>query len=225
MTCQVCGIEKPEEARCPQCGHPEVPEAAAKLLAEARSLVAAGELDRSIRTAPDAALPHLRLAQGYERKLLGGEMALQALVEREFREALRLSPRDREVHIARLGFWVRTGRLPFLKAEYERRKEELPFAEECLKILDVLGRSVAIADSVDAVTGAATMRARYFFISAAGLGTVGLVELGVVITRILNDEQYAMMAHMDFFICAGCLTAAGILILEALRARKKGRAA
>lgn len=217
---------------CPQCGHPQVPEPAAKALAEARSLVAVGALDHSIRlihsaikAAPDSPLPHLRLAQAYERKVQGGETALAAAADREFREALRLAPADRDVHLARLGFWVRAGRLAALRAEYRRRREELPFAEECLKILDGLERSAAIPDAMDVATGAASLRARYIFWVAGGLAAIGVVELGVVIHAAINDDNYVMMADMDFFFAVAGMTAASILVLEGFRTRKGGKSA
>jgi len=227
MTCAVCGAEKAEDAPCSRCGHPALPEEAAKALAEAQGLLAAGALDHSIRVilravkaAPDSPLPHLRLAQAYERKVQGGETALGRPAEREYREALRIAPTDREVHVARLGFWARTGRLETLRAEYRGRSKDLPFAGECLRILDALAQSGAVADSLDAASGATSLRVRYFLATAFGLGAIGLVELGVVVHGALGDDQYVMMAHMDFFICVTVLTAGGILLLEARRARK-----
>jgi len=227
MTCPLCGAEKPEDAPCPRCGHPGLPEEAAKALAEAHGLAAAGAIDQSIRAiqravkaSPESALPHLKLAQAYERKVQGGETALGRLAEREFREALRIAPADREVHISRLGFWARTGRLGFLRAEYRGKGKDLPFAGECLRILDALEQSGTVAGSLDAASGAAALRARYFVATAFGLGAIGLVELSVVVHGALTDDQYVMMGHMDFYVSVGCLTATAILVLEAWRAVK-----
>lgn len=219
MTCPVCGGAAEAGVRCPQCGAPDVPEDAARALAEARVLAASGDLDRSIRVihaavkaAPGAALPHLRLAEAYERKMRGGETALTSLADREFREALRLAPADRDVHISRLGFWTRAGRLNALRLEYTRRREELPFADECLRILDTLERSGAVAGALDAASGATALRARYLFISAAGLGVIGLVEVSVVVYSAMRDDEYVMMSDMNFFVAVAGLTTAAILV-------------
>lgn len=229
MSCRICGAETAEGDPCGQCGCPRVPDATAKALAEARDLVAVGALDQSIRlihaaikAAPDDFLPHLRLAQAYERKIQGGEASFVVPAEREFREALRLAPADREVHVARLALGVRAGRLAALRAEY-RRREDLPFSAECLKILDTLARTTAVAEAVDAATGAADLRGRFLLVFAAALAAVGLVELGVVVHRAMHSEAYVMMASMDFYISVACLTAAGVLALEAIRARNRGK--
>jgi hypothetical protein len=47
----------------------------------------------------------------------------------------------------------------------------------------------------------------------------------VVVYSAIRDDEYVMMSDMHFFISVAGLTAAGILILEGLRALKRGKGA
>lgn len=241
MACEICGADSPAPASppqgggavrpCPRCTYPAVSAEVARTLWEAGQLVSSGladqairKLQQALRLAPESYIPRLRLAEAFERKAQGGMMGLLRLADREFNEALRLAPHARAVHVARLSLAAKLGRLDALKAEYQLRKDELPFAEECLRMISALEQTTGLQGAAlsPAYAQAARNKAKYCFLGAAGAGVVGLVQLGTVCYRSVQGE-YIQMVSMDFILCVGFLTAAGALGLEGYRARKEGR--
>ena len=232
MGCKVCGGELPAHpaggsASCPRCAFPAVPEEAARALLEAEELLGAGSLDRSIRRlqhaaklAPESHLPRLRIAAAYERKAREGEAAFLRLADRESREAVRLAPLSRDAHVARLGIAAKMGGLMGLKAHYEARVDEHPFAGECLKMIEALEEVATTRSRIDAATGGAKTKARHLFFGAAGAGFAGLVQLALVIYRSLDDD-YVLTGSLDFYICVVLLTTGGVLALEGWRALRR----
>jgi hypothetical protein len=224
--CVVCGLPTPaENGGCPRCGHPLVGDETARILLEGTKLAADGLLDQSIRsfqkavrTAPDSFVPRLKLAAACARKGLGGEEALLKLAEREYDTALRLAPLERAVHVARLGLAARRGGLPALKAEYEARSGELPFAAECLKMIAALEGGV-VAGSV-AAPDDGKRKARYLFMGAAAAVLLGGLSLFIVIYRTI-DRGGVDVFSVDFLLCVGLFTAAGAMTRDGLRERKK----
>ena len=214
-----------EEGGCPRCGYPLVGAETARVLLEGTKLAADGLLDQSIRSfqkavrmAPDSFVPRLKLAAAYVRKGLGGEEALLKLAEREYDTALRLAPLDRTVHLARLGLAARRGSLPSLKAEYEARSGELPFAAECLKMIAALETGGVAGSAVDPDDG--KRKVRYLFMGAAAALLMGGLSLFFVIYRAI-DRGGVDVFSVDFLLCVGLLTAAGAMTMDGLRERKK----
>lgn len=97
--------------------------------------------------APESYIPRLRLAEAFERKAQGGLTGLLRLADREFNEALRLAPLEPAVHTARLSLAAKLGRLDALKAEYQLRKDEWPFAEDCLRMISALEQTTGLQES------------------------------------------------------------------------------
>lgn len=228
MACPVCGGETPPDgsAPCPRCAHPAVAEEAARSLLEAGDLLQAGRLDRAvqriqhaIKTAPASYIPHLRLAAAYERKAQDGQEVFLRLAEREAEEAVRLAPAERAAHEGRLSIAAKRGRLAALRAEYDLRRQELPFAEECLRMIAAMERIGTTRETLSAGLGSGKTKSRYFFLGAGGAALLGLIPLVAVVHRSM-DESYAMLGSMDFYACAGLFTGAGILALEGYRALK-----
>ncbi len=229
-TCPVCAAAVPAGARCLRCGAPEVPEAAARGLAEAVDLLAAGALDAAIRRcrqasadAPESWFVRVRLAAAFERKAQSGETALYRLADRELAEAAKLAPGEREVHLARVTLGAKTGRLPFLRAEFTRNKSELVCAEECLRIIDSLEQVGGLGDVVDAATGSAALQARFMFAGAVGAGIAGVVQMSAIIHAAMQVEGYDLTAQGGFWLAVLLLTGAGALGLEGWRRLNAGR--
>lgn len=229
--CPVCG-EAVADGRCPRCGHPDVPEAAARCLAEAMDLLAAGAHDAAIRRcrqavtdAPDAWIPRVRLAAAFERKAQADEPGLFRLAERELGEAKRLAPDERHVHLARVALAAKTGRLPFLRAEFARRRDELGCAAECLRIIESLEAAGGLGTTMAAATGESALRARFMFAGAVGAGIAGIVQMSALIHAAMQDEAYDLTGQGGFWLSVVLLTAAGGLGLEGWRLLRAGRSA
>lgn len=229
--CPVCGGPA-GSGRCPRCGHPDVPEAAARALAEAMELLAAGALDAAIRRcrqavtdAPAAWIPRLRLADAFERKAQSGEPALFRLADRELAEAGKLAPDERDVHLARVALAAKTGRLPFLRAEFTRRRDSLACAVECLRIIDSLDAVGGLGTAVAAATGESALRARFMFAGAVGAGIAGVVQMSAVIHAAMAEEGYDLTGQGGFWLAVVLLTAAGGLGLEGWRLLHAGKPA
>jgi len=125
---------------------PVTPEAEAAL-AEGERLLVAGSTDaalrafqRILRDAPDSWRAHFGAARAYERK--GGPgpaAAFWRAADREFEAAVGLAPDEREPHVARLVVAGKCGRLDSLRVEYRTGAHKgLPFAGECVKMIDAL---------------------------------------------------------------------------------------
>lgn len=225
MPCEICGADRGEGGPCARCGHPVIAAEAARALAEAADLLRDGGVDQAIRrvqqavkAAPEAWLPHLKLAVLYERKAGGGEAPLLRLADREYTEAVKLGPLEREPHVARLGLAARLGRLPFLKAEYERRKDELPFAPDCLRMIGALEL---------ARTAPATGDLRFpntpprMLLLGGGIGLMlGLALLSVVTWGSVNDETSSLLGQPGLWVSIVLLTGSAVLLLEGWRGKR-----
>lgn len=231
MACEVCGLEAfvptagVATVACTQCGFPEVGEEAARALAGAADLVAAGAIDRAVRklqqaakASPDSYIPHLRLVAVYERKGRE-EAAFLRLADRAMSEALRLGPRERDVHVARLGLAAKLGRLKAVREEYLACANDDPLAKECTQMIDAMERISSAGSVVALATGSGKAKARYCFLGATAAGVVGLVELVLVVRQSLSDDD-GSSGVLNFFLCVVMLTAASILGLEGVRALK-----
>lgn len=227
--CPICGGAEPG-IRCARCGSPEVPEAAARGLAEALSLLAAGAHDAAIRKcrqavtdAPESWLVRVRLAGAFERKAQSGEVALFRLADRELEEAARLAPTEREVHLARVALGAKTGRLPFLRAEFSRRQSELACAVECLRIIEMLQQAGGVTSAIEDTLGAAALRSRFLFMGAAGAGIAGAVQMSAVIHAAVQEEGYDLLGQGGFWIAVLLLTGSAALATEGWRQFKSAR--
>lgn len=142
MTCKACGNETASERLCLKCGHPEVNEEQARLLRQAFDYLVSGELDRAIkniqpviRSSPGSFLAHCLLADAYRRKA-GKEKPLRALASREYNEALKLLPPDRDAHVYFIGLAGSQGELESLDLAYPEISRDLPFAAECRRMIN-----------------------------------------------------------------------------------------
>ncbi len=229
MACEICQDERGGEARCPRCGYPSINAEGARALLEASTILTSSmpsgpeKLNRVIRKLQQAAradansyIPHVRLATAYERKAQEGEPTLLRLADREINEALRLAPEEIEVHAARLSIAAKLGTLPVLRAEYEVRKAEKAFAAEALKMVDALEQAASFRTDGGIVGVEMSQRERWFKWAAIGAGSVGLLEM-VIVIRSLNTPEYSLLSDIDFFLAVAFFTAAGILMLERRR--------
>ena len=114
--CESCGTDKSDERLCTRCGHPLLAGDASRLMAEAADLAMVGQSDLALRKIQQAAklaenswIPRLKLGELYEARAAMGESALQRLADREFAEAMRLGPMEREVHASRIERIARRG--------------------------------------------------------------------------------------------------------------------
>lgn len=195
----------------------------ARVLLEGTGLAADGLLDQAIRVfqkavrmEPESFFPRLKLAAAYARKAQDGGEALLKLAEREYDAALRLAPHERSVHVARLGLAARLGRLPFLKAEYEMRAGELPVAAECLKMIAALETgSGAVANPGDG-----ERKVRYLFMGAAAAALMGILVFFIVVYRAMERGGVDVFSF-EFLLCVCLFTAAGAMIVDGLREKKK----
>lgn len=230
MACEICGTESGGApgagTPCVRCGFPAVGAEPAGLLAEAAGLVRDGEVDRAIRkvqqaakAAPEAWLPRVRLAVLYERKGLAGEEPLLRLADREYAEAIRLAPQEREPHVARLGLSARLGRLPLLRDEYKRRRDELPFAADCLRIIDALEGTVMTARPAGDLRFPNTPP-RLLLLAGGVALLLGLALLSVVTWGSVNDEGMSITAQPGLWVSIVLLTGAAVLLLEGWRGQR-----
>jgi hypothetical protein len=141
MACKSCGNEAASEQLCMKCGQPEVDENSSRLLRQASDYLTAGEPDRAIRniqpvirSVPGSFLAHYLLADAYQRKAKQ-EKSLRPFALREYNEALKLLPPDREAHVALIGLAGRVRELDALEQAYPEKARDLPFAAECRKMI------------------------------------------------------------------------------------------
>jgi len=225
MRCEVCGADRGEGGACVRCGHPALAAEASRALAEAADLLREGSVDQAIRrvqqavkAAPEAWLPHLKLAALYERKADAGESTLLRLADREFTEAVKLGPLEREPHVARLGLAARLGRLPFLKAEYERRRDDLPFAADCLRMIAALELAKPAPATGDLRFPNTPPR---ILLLGGGIGLMlGLALLSVVTWGSVNDQSSSLLAQPGLYLSIVLLTGAAVLLLEGWRGKR-----
>jgi len=225
MACGICGAETGQGARCTRCGFPELGEAHARLMADSMDLLGKGLADRAARSLQqilrenrESWLAHLRLAVLYERKVEAGEDAFRRLADREYGEALRLGPAERDVHVARIGYAAKTGGLAQVKEEFRDKWKEVPFADECLRMMEGLEKSASLPPPVEP-PGNRSLKMKMFIAAASLTALGGIMEFALVLRRSLGEEEYAMMKSMDFFWCVVFVTATAILVMEALRAK------
>jgi hypothetical protein len=224
--CAVCGLaSSADDGVCRRCGHPAVREETARIILEASELAADGLMDsairkflQAVRTEPDSYISRLKLASAYARRGLEGEETLLKLAEREYDTALRLAPLERRVHLARLGLAAKLGRLPALRAEYEARSGELPFAGECLRMISVLENTPTVVRGE--IPGEGKRKARYLFMGAATAGLTGSLTLFIVIFRTIQRGGIDVFSA-EFVLCVVLFTAAGAMTADGIRMAKK----
>jgi len=227
--CESCGTDKPDNRPCARCGHPLLAGEASRLMGDAADLLAVGQMELAIRKiqqaaklAEDSWVPRLKLGQIYEEKASRGEPALQRLAEREFSEAMRLGPGEREVHATRIERIARRGGLALLRAEYAEKIGTLAVAGECLKMIDALEQAAKLTGPVIKLPPPAeNYRAKMFLVS--GLLTF-VCTFGMLIKMVVkyrNDFDYVFIGGGDFWATMVFLTATMVLGLEFLRASGK----
>src|SRR5262245_5159853 len=105
-------------------------------LAEGLAALERGELDaairafqRVLRTMPDSFAARLHLARAYDRKArAAGDAAARLLCGKEFAEAIRLVPPDRDAHVQLIEVAAALGKSADLRRRYESVWSGLPFA-------------------------------------------------------------------------------------------------
>ncbi len=222
MACEICKDERGGEKRCPRCGYPAINAEGARAMLEAADMqssfgpVTAEALNRIIRKLqqaakadPDSFVPHLRLANAYERKASDGEASLLRLAERELGEALRLAPEELEVHAARVSIAAKLGHLLVLKAQYEVRQDQMPIAKEVIKMIEALEQATSYR--ADGIPGTESGRWQGKVAVAAAL--IGFLEMAMVIYSSISEERYRLVLDVDFYIATGLFTLTAFLFL------------
>ncbi len=225
MACEVCGMETREGEACGHCGFPDIPQPVAKALIIALRMAAGGQLEHAIskarqavRDAPNSWLVHLRLGSLYERKMDAVDASMGRLAEREYAESLKLAPENRDVHTARISLASKTGSLEAVKAEYEVRQKEWPAAADFLGIIGALEKSAALRKEARKPDTAAMWKFRMYLL-AGGFTLLGAAAMFILVLKRINEEGYEILNSMDFYSCVALVTATGIFVMEALRAR------
>jgi len=211
------------------CGHPVVGAEASKLLIEAADMAIVGQHEISLRKIQQAVkleekswLLRLKLGILYDAKASSGEVALQRLADREFSEAMRLGPLEREVHAARIERIARRGGLELLRAEYTEKQVEQPIFAECLRMVDAMEKASKLTMPQESIPPPAeNYRAKMFLVASllTGVGTFGMMVKMIVKSQ--NDADYVFVGRGDFWASLVCLTGTMILGLEFLRASGK----
>lgn len=228
--CESCGTDRAADRVCSRCGHPVLSGEASRLAGEAADLTAIGQRDLAIRKIQQAIkldesawFPRLKLAFLYGEKAALGEAALERLAEREFREAMRLGPLERDVHAARIERAARRGGLAILRAEYSEKKGEIPVFGEFLGMIEAMESAAKLGGQTEEKVPppAENYRAKMFLV--AGLLTA-VCTFGMVIKMIVknqSDFDYVFVGGGDFWASLVFLTATMVLGLEFLRASGK----
>jgi hypothetical protein len=227
--CESCGKEKPENRNCNRCGFPALTGDASRLMAEAADLAEVGQADQALHKIQQAAklsgdswIPRLKLGQIFEAKAMAGNPGLQRLADREFSEAMRLGPLERDVHAARIERVARRGGLALLRAEYTEKLQTLPVAAECLRMIDALEQAARVAGAEEPIPPPAeNYRAKMFLVSCvlAALGTFTMLIKMIMMNRAEFD--YVFVGGLDFWVALVFLTSSMVLGLEFLRASGK----
>jgi len=198
-------------------------------MAEAADLSDVGQADLALRKIQQAAklaegswVPRLKLGQIFESKALAGDQALQRLADREFSEAMRLGPMERDVHAARIERAVRRGGLAILRAEYTDKRETLPIAGECLRMIESLEQAAKLSGTEEQLPPPPeNYRAKMFLICGVltAVGTFTMLIKMIMMNRA--DLDYIFVGGLDFWAAMVFLTATLVLGLEFLRASGK----
>ena len=227
--CESCGADKENNRICPRCGHPLLSGDASRIIAEAADLSLVGQSDLAFRKiqqaaklAEDSWVPRLKLAMLYEAKAAEGQPALQRLADREYSEAMRLGPMEREVHAARIERAFRRGGLAILRNEYAEKQASHPLYAECLGMIEAMEIAAKVSVPDEPIPPPSeNYRAKMFLV--AGILTA-VCTFGMLIKMLVKNQEdfdYVFVGGADFWATLFWLTATMVLGLEFLRASGK----